>query len=203
MFFTYLSKLGLPNMLAKFVEVVIVLALIGLSYLGTYQYGKTVEGAVYKSEIAAYDAKVKALQDGAKADLQALATQQSIVLQDLNARLAASEKRKQAVQVVIKEVPTYVTQKADSQCVITAGFEWLYNRPIVAEHAGISAGAPENVDAPTQFKLSDVAATAAKNNVECAERGEIISDWQIWYQDTKKSWDFVKAQMPKPPSLLH
>lgn len=71
---------------------------------------------------------------------------------------------------IIKEVPVYVTEKADTQCTFTRGFVGLYNAAASGEPLRTSPGDP---DAPAEgLKASTVAAATADNFKICHENAE-------------------------------
>ena len=129
---------------------------------------------------------------------QALKTQKEeseALVKDLKEKLSESQSRQEKVKVVTKEVVKYVTKEADSKCVVTSGFEWMWNMSINPELAG---SAPGNVDEETGIKISEVAAAASANNAECQARGEVIEAWQEWYERSRISFEKAKKSSQAP-----
>ena len=100
-----------------------------------------------------------------------------------SAVIAASDKKAQAaIQVVtrtlIKEVPTYVTQKSVDACVVPLGFIRLFN-------AGVSGvtlpDAPSGAnDAPSGVGLDTVARVTVSNDAAALSNAKQLSDLQAW-----------------------
>lgn len=114
------------------------------------------------------------------------------LITDLIVKLEKAETKKQEIKYIVKEVPKYVTEKADAQCTITNGFVWMFNYSLSGEVAGVAESRPGDVDAPSDVKASEVAATAADNNSECVQRGKIIEAWQEWYRREKTIYENAK-----------
>ena len=201
MFLLYLAKLGIPDWVAKVLEALLLVLLILGSYYGVYIWGADIADHKWEAKIASYEQQLKAQEAESKALLGAMANGHAIMVDGLTAKLKAAQDATQKVKVVIQEVPKYVSVKADSECVITSGFTWLWDLSLGAEYAGLPLSKPDNVDQETGIKISTVASTAAENNAECVERGAVIDAWQSWYTDTKKSWDATAAKLPKPPPI--
>jgi hypothetical protein len=111
---------------------------------------------------------------------------QDAVVADLKDRLQKALDKPAQIKTITKEVVKYVTKKADEQCTLTAGFEWMHNAALDSTLAG---SPPGDVDQATTLKASEVAATVAENNAECQARGEIIDAWQEWYVKNKKIYE--------------
>ena len=201
MFLLYLAKLGLPEWAAKLLEGLLFILLILGSYYGVYLWGADIEGHKWEAKMATYEQQLKAQQDESKMVLDAMTNGHAIMVQGLTTKLQQVEQAKQKVQVLIQEVPKYVTTKADSNCSIPTGFTWLYNVSLGAEYAGLPLSKPSNADQTTTVKLSELASTDASNNAECVARGQVISAWQEWYLSTSKLWADTKAKLPPPPAI--
>ena len=102
-----------------------------------------------------------------------------------------------------KEVVKYVSQIADSNCVIPNGFVFLYDKAIGADARtseskaaaiAFAASGPGNVDSSSGVTLSEVAENATENFREAADRGAIIQLWQGWYVKTKEYFDTVNKK---------
>lgn len=79
---------------------------------------------------------------------------------------------------ITKEVPVYVTAKADAACPIPVGFVRLHNAAAQNLPADTTAGAP---DAPAEgIALSTVAATVADNYTTCHQTAAQLSALQGW-----------------------
>lgn len=162
----------------------IVLLLIALAgtHLWAYHHGKA-------NVQAEWDKTEKARKEKAETAAKQQKAEQDKIVADLKEELRLSKEQTEKVKVIIKEVPKYVTQKADAACTFTRGFEWVYNVPL---DPGLAGSPPGDVDAPTTLKASEVAAVSAENNAECVERGKIIDAWQEWYTRSRDA--FLKAK---------
>jgi hypothetical protein len=76
---------------------------------------------------------------------------------------------------VIREVPIYVSQAADAQCVIPAGFVRIHDAA-----AGLPGPAGDAYAAPSGIALSTVAETIAVNYADCRANAEQLRALQDW-----------------------
>lgn len=193
-----LLKFGMSERLAKILSPFLVVLVVAGTYAGTYLYGQHVEAGKWEAKVTEYEQKLtknKLVFDGLVATMKSDNEQLVLVLEE---RLKASEARKDRIKIVIKEVPKYVTPKADSQCVLTQGVEYVIDAALQPE-----APVPVDVDASTGLTLSQLSAITASNMSECVVRGDVIQAWQEWYAKTKKTWDDVRAATPKDPEIPH
>lgn len=85
---------------------------------------------------------------------------------------------REAGAAITREIPIYVTQKADAACAIPAGFVRLHDAAATGNPAGPPAGDP---DAPAAgITLSAVAATVADNYTSCHAATAQLSALQDW-----------------------
>lgn len=82
-------------------------------------------------------------------------------------------------KTLIKEVPIYVTQKADADCIVPVGFVRLLNSSArgVPEVPDPTPGA---YDAPSGVALDTVATVEVSNNAKYQTVTERLSDLQQW-----------------------
>lgn len=86
-------------------------------------------------------------------------------------------------KTIIKEVPVYVTKKADADCTINAGFVRLHD----AAASAADPGAARDADAaPSGVTLSAVAETVAGNYGICFETAEQLRALQSWAREVSK-----------------
>jgi hypothetical protein len=82
---------------------------------------------------------------------------------------------------IIKEVPFYVTEKANSGCTITDGWVYNHNRAAAGTATSRLPEAPRDVDAATSgIELSDSSATIAENYKryhQVATQLKALQDW--------------------------
>lgn len=143
-----------------------------------FNRGYTEAETAYKQKIA--DVNFANMQAG---ELQRSGSAR--VIAELRAKLEVAQKQRAEKQTIVKEVKKYVTEKADSQCTIPAGFVWMHDRTLAGENALVAGRAPGDVDSASGVALSTVAAVVAENNAECVYRGELIDKWQQWYREQK------------------
>lgn len=81
---------------------------------------------------------------------------------------------------IIKEVPVYVSQTADAQCVIPAGFVRVHDQSA----NGVPEPARDSDASPSGVALSAVAETVAGNYGTCRETAEQLKALQDWVRET-------------------
>ena len=85
---------------------------------------------------------------------------------------------REAGATITREIPIYVTQKADAACAIPAGFVRLHDAAATGQPAGPSTGDP---DAPAAgITLSAIAGTVADNYTSCHATAAQLSALQDW-----------------------
>jgi hypothetical protein len=209
MLLALLLKLGLGSPLATAIEKilsVIWLYVLAIGCLfGCYWYGGHQEHKIWQIKIKDYEQRLAAAEQDRDQKISQMQADHKLALAELQTALETEKARKQQVQTIIKEVPKYVTAKADAQCVLTAGFVSLLNLPLQSPgvSAGVPAGPARDVDAPAGVAASAVAQIVATNYTECTERGTVIDLWQKWYVKSKAEWDALKANMPNAPAVPH
>ena len=82
---------------------------------------------------------------------------------------------------IIKEVPFYVTEKANNSCTITDGWVFSHNRAAAGTATSRLPEAPRDIDAATSgIELSDSAATIAENYKRYHKIAEQLKSLQEW-----------------------
>ena len=165
--------------------ILVLLALVG-SHIWAYQAGKSSERAEWVEKENKRLGEEKAKKEREEAAAATAKTEQAQVVEDLEKKLKVALDKPAKVKTITKEVVKYVTKKADDQCVLTAGFEWMHNAALDSSLAG---SPPGDVDEATSLKASEVAATVAENNAEAVARGELIEAWQEWYIRNKAIYE--------------
>lgn len=163
----------------------VLLALVG-SHIWAYQAGKSSERQEWVKKEEKRLKEEKAKQEREERAAATAKTKQAQVVKDLEKKVEEALAKPAQIKVITKEVVKYVTKKADDQCVLTAGFEWMHNAALDSSLAG---SPPVDVDQATGLKASEVAATVAENNAECTARGEVIDAWQEWYVRNKAIYE--------------
>lgn len=82
---------------------------------------------------------------------------------------------------VVREVPYYVTEKADNYCAISDGWVYSHNRAAAGAATSRLPEAPRDVDASTSgIELSDSATTIAENYKRYHQVVEQLKSLQAW-----------------------
>jgi hypothetical protein len=81
-------------------------------------------------------------------------------------------------RTITKEVPVYVTAKADAACTVPAGFVRVHDAAAQGVPLSGSAGAAD--EAPSGIAISTVAATVADNYADCRANAEELRKLQEW-----------------------
>lgn len=82
---------------------------------------------------------------------------------------------------IIKEVPVYVSAKADAACTVNAGFVRVHDAAANALPAPEPSGAAD--EAPSGVALSAVAVATAENYVTCNANAEQLSQLQGYFRE--------------------
>lgn len=124
--------------------------------------------------------EAKAAQAEAIAETIKVERQQALITADIARASAYAEAGIHTVTMqIIKEVPRYVSRKADAACVVPRGFVLVHdaaarNLPVAADATG------ESYDTPGGVALSDVASTVADNYDQCNTWRNQVIWWQEW-----------------------
>ncbi len=134
---------------------------------------------------AQWDAQ-KAVDAKALADAQAKAA--AVSAQVVTQYVDRVVQVKGDTQTIIKRIPYEVTAKADTQCVITAGFVSVHDQAATGE-VQLPASASTTSDRPSGVALSTVGRTVADNYGTCRAEFEKLRSLQDWVRqqtdDTK------------------
>lgn len=89
---------------------------------------------------------------------------------------------KEKGDVVIKEVPVYITAETDQQFPVPLGFVRMHD----AAANGDDSGAPSDSDGKASgVKISEVATTVAENYGQCRIWREQLIGWQTYYENLR------------------
>lgn len=153
----------------------LILASGGYVHWQNQRYQRKVEEYQHAwDSVAAYQLEVRRLEQA----LEYATKNQRVITQYVDRVRTVRERG----QTIIQKVPVYVTEKADADCSIPAGFVRLHdaaaqNLPAPADPAD-AAGHP---DAPSAgIALSDIAATVADNYTTCHATAEQLTALQDW-----------------------
>ncbi|RMO79803.1 hypothetical protein ALQ33_200025 [Pseudomonas syringae pv. philadelphi] len=106
---------------------------------------------------------------------QALGTVRDRIVTEYVDRVEYIEKRG---ATIIKEVPVYVSAKADAACTVNSGFVRLHDAAATGADLSPSGGSGAADEAPSGVALSTVAATTAANYAACNANAEQLSKLQ-------------------------
>lgn len=137
--------------------------------------------------LAAQLTTYKLAEAQAKARVVVVVQRQGAVNAAVQAAQAAEQSRIRIVtKTLIKEVPTYVTPKADARCVVPDGFVRLHDAaaagvelPAVPDRAG------QPPDTPSGLELSSVGRTVVANYGACNGWRASLIGWQAWYRQQR------------------
>ena len=159
----------IPSGYNLLVPILAILLTCGSSLYFEHHY----DGLAQMEKVAQAEAKVIQVQG----DMQK-------VSDDYEAKLLEAQNKTNTVYVNIeKEVPVYVTKKADSNCVITNGFVKLYDYAATPSVSDIPKSTPSTNDDATHIKLSDVAESITDNFKTCNEIRDQLINLQDWVKD--------------------
>jgi len=159
-----------------------ILAIIGVGYVfyGFYYVGYT-QGTA--SVQLAWDTEKAAIAKNTIRRQAAAAAITDTVTHEYVTRIQLIQSKQQHL---IKEVPRYVTPRADTQCVITNGFRLHWNTAnqyvLPDTSVGIDATSitPTGYDTPLNLRLSDVATQHAAESSRCQATEEQLIQLQQW-----------------------
>lgn len=116
----------------------------------------------------------KAIWEKKQADLEAAANK--VTVQVVTEYVDRVKVVKEKGDIVVKEVPVYITNQADQQCRLTTGFATLHD----AAAKNTEPVMPPDVNAPIKLALSDATTTIVKNYNTCHEIREQLISLQDW-----------------------
>lgn len=158
--------------------------LISIAFLAIAYFAGWWHGGQGKREL---EQQIQASVVERRSDVSDLVVAMSTREQKAREQLALERGRDHTVYVTLKkEVPIYVTPKADAGCVVTGGFVQHYDA------AWRGAALPEapggSVDAASGISLSGVASVDADNAAACRDLRHEAEAWRSWYVDVSTEW---------------
>lgn len=159
-------------MLTTIEEKLTVLALALLLLASLYGFGdmrgRAVVNAKWKAAQAMNDAQLEAAKKVSAQITTRVVIQYVDRVQVIHDRAAT----------IVKEVPVYVTAKADAACVVPVGFVRLHDAAVQNEPLPAAAGSAN--DAASGVALSTVASVDAENFGTCHETAAQLTALQDW-----------------------
>lgn len=121
--------------------------------------------------------------------------EQEQIQNDLRQQLAAANAKAAKRRIEYREIVKYISTADDAACTLPVNALLLHNWSIEGEPPGalnqLSQTATGVQSAPSSLRLSEYIAVTQHNNSEAVRRGEIISQWEAWYESSYKA--FTKA----------
>ena len=153
--------------------------LLGLAIMAAVIFGTGwVEGAGHER-----DRNTRAALAAAKEAAIRQAARESATNEADKKGVAEGVRIRTVYKTITKEIPIYVSQIADSECVIPVGFVLLHN-------AAASGSVPESSgqpnDTPSGVELSGVAKIVTENYGTCIENSTRLSGLQQWVNEQSK-----------------
>lgn len=167
---------GLPNLRLLLGGAVAAAVLSGAAYIKGRWDGAALADAVHAASAIQAAQQVRKTERRADAITLDIQAQHSAALAEIIV----------VKQIVSREVPRYVTVKADAACLVPTGFVSLHDaatRGAVPKLPG-AAGGPDD---PSGVALSTVASTVAGNYSTCHETAARLTALQEWVQRQKGS----------------
>lgn len=124
--------------------------------------------------------------------------QQETLRQSLQTQLDEANLRAAQRKVEYRDVYKYITQADDAACPIPVNFGLLHNYSIEGTPPGtldqLSDAAPGVSSAPSTLTLSQYLTVATHNNSEAVRRGDIIRQWEQWYDASKEQFEAAQRK---------
>lgn len=143
---------------------------------GAFFIGGITNEEKWQLEVIKQQAEIARLQE------QSAKVTTKIVTEYLEKKIYIKEKGRE----IIKQVPVYITEKADSNCIITDGFVRLHNSAAkneVPDTSGVT------YDSSTKVKLSEVGTTVADNYNKYHQVEEQLISLQDWIIEQGKVYN--------------
>lgn len=121
---------------------------------------------------------------------------QKLIQDDLKQQLATANEKANNREVIYRDVVKYISVADDAACVIPVNFGLLHNFSIEGTPPGAAdllSDSPGRLQgAPSTLTLSQYSEVTGFNNSEAVRRGEIIHQWEEWYDRSYQG--FTEAQ---------
>jgi hypothetical protein len=132
-----------------------------------------------------WEAKYAKLQEEAalvRLENQKLATKsEQVTIQEVTRYVDRIKVVEKQAQEIIKEVPIYVTEYADSICTLTDGTVWLHDKAASTPGTTEIPQSPANPDGTTtEIRISDYSTKVIENYSVCHKNSEQLIALQNW-----------------------
>jgi len=136
--------------------------------VGVYSEGGIAQNKTWELKVAAAEV------ESAKKQVAASGVSMKVVTKYIKNTRVVREKG----DVIIKEVPKYITTVDDSKCAVPTGFVRVHDRGATGtEVSGTTGGSNEG---PSEVKISTVATTVVDNYTTYYEVAEQLKSLQAW-----------------------
>ncbi len=124
--------------------------------------------------------------------------QQAVLRQSLQVQLNEANLRAAQRKVEYRDVYKYITQADDAACPIPVNFSLLHNYSIEGTPPGaldqLSDTASGLQATASTLTLSQYLTVAAHNNSEAVRRGDVIRQWEQWYDASKEQFETAQRK---------
>ena len=170
------------NVLASYL--VITLILIAGAFVKGCTYGE----AEAEGKLSALKAEVEAAHERRRAEVAEWVLEASRRKEEANRKLAQRQVEIQTInREIIREVPVYVTEAADSANCLTRGWVRVHDAAATGEALPEAPGFA--VDEASTVKASDAAKVIAENYSRYQACKAQVEGWIEWYQSEERKWN--------------
>jgi len=175
---TFFAIVGVGFFLSPFSFIVPnknVFTIIAVAIFGICMYGQggITERAIWKKKMLALEVELARVETAAA----------NVTVETITKYVTKTKIIKEKGDVIVKEVPVYITKESDDSCIIPDGFRVLHNAAI----DGKIPDAPGDTNAaPTAIKLSGVAEVIVKNYSIHNQVVEQLKSLQEWIREQEK-----------------
>lgn len=206
---SFFQSLTVKNVLAVILVLFVAFGLYK-GYRFAYERGyasRNDEVALLKAQLLKERQKVAALTTASQIAEEKFKSQQTVLQQQLEQQKKQLQEQAHKREVVIREIPKYISVEDDRHCVIPVNFGLLHNQSIEGastdSQTGLSDTAAGQRGTPSSLTLSEYAAVALYNNSEAVRRGKIIEQWEQWYDQSKAQFDQAQQAAAEAIKLQH
>jgi len=164
---------GLLPMVPKHYKVLAQIGFVSLLVTCLYLEGGISEQTKWKAKVAEQEKYIAHLQTEAG----------KITIKEVIKYVDRVRVVKEKGDVIIKEVPIYITEKADDACIINTGFVELHDKAVRNE---IPDTTGNSYDAASDVKLSTVAEVVISNYNLYHQQSEQLIALQSWIKEQEK-----------------
>lgn len=156
--------------------------------LGGFAGYKYRDGIAAREQVAALRSSITETERQIAVALKESAAGQEMVKKNAVAFAESQQKIEIRTKTIIKEVVKYVPQSADAAAPINVGFVRIFDAAAsgAPDPAAVSIAPGQPNDAPSDVRLSEVAAVSVFNAGVCAANAEQLKALQKWATETEQ-----------------